>query len=150
MENNIGWWLTKRAFLMPQREAYVDGDGGERLTFAELNARANRTANAFRAAGIEKGERVALLLMNSPEFVELFFALGKIGAVVVPLNWRLVADELEFILKDSGATRLVFDDDFVDTVADLHGRGDKTDVRDWLQVTGGEVALLRHGLPGIP
>ena len=66
MENNIGWWLAKRAFLMPEREAYVDGDGGERLTFAELNARANRTANAFRAAGIEKGERVALLLMNSP------------------------------------------------------------------------------------
>ena len=142
MENNIGWWLTKRAFLMPEREAYVDGDGGERLTFAELNARSNRTANAFRAAGIEKGDRVALLLMNSPEFVELFFALGKIGAVVVPLNWRLVADELEFILKDSGATRLVFDDDFVDTVADLHGRGDKTDVRHWLQVANGEVAYF--------
>ena len=142
MENNIGWWLTKRAFLTPDQEAYVDGHGGERLTFAELNARANRTANAFVEAGIEKGERVALLLMNSPEFVEAFFALGKIGAVVVPLNWRLVPDELEFILKDSGATRLIFDDDFVDTVAELHGRGDKTDVTQWLQVASGDVAYF--------
>ena len=83
MENNIGWWLTKRAFLSPEREAYVgDGTGAgaqerERLTFAELNRRSNRVANAFLEAGVAKGERVALLLMNSPEFVEAFFALGK-------------------------------------------------------------------------
>ena len=141
MDNNIGWWLTKRTFLTPQREAYV-GDDGERLTFDALNHRCNRTANAFLAAGIAKGERVALLLMNSSEFVEAYFALAKIGAVVVPLNWRLVADELEFILKDSGATRLIFDDDFVDTVADLHSRGDKTDIVQWLQVTSGESAYF--------
>ncbi len=142
MDNNIGWWLTKRAFLTPEREAYVDGDGGERLTFAELNARCNQTANAFLAAGVRKGERVGLLLMNSAEFVEAYFALAKIGAVVVPLNWRLVADELEFILKDSGTTRLVFDDDFVDAVADLHARGDKTDISQWLQVTEGDAAYF--------
>ena len=147
MENNIGWWLTKRAFLSPNREAYV-GDVGasasdrERLTFAELNGRCNQVANAFLDAGVAKGDRVGLLLMNSAEFVESYFALGKIGAVVVPLNWRLVADELEFILKDSGATRLIFDDAFVDTVATLHSRGDKTDVKHWLQVTEGEVAFF--------
>ncbi len=133
MENNIGWWLTRRAFLSPEREAYV-GDNGERLTFAEFNARCNQTANAFLDANVQKGERVGLLLMNSAEFVEAYFALGKIGAVVVPLNWRLVADELEFILKDSGTSRLIFDDDFVDTVTDLHARGDQTDIKQWLQV----------------
>ena len=141
MENNIGWWLAKRAFLSPQREAYV-GDDGARLTFAELNERCNRAANAFLDAGVRKGERVALLLMNSPEFVEAYFALAKIGAVVVPLNWRLVADELEFILKDSGAQRLIFDDEFVDTVADLHARGEKTDVNHWLQAGSGETAYF--------
>jgi len=56
--------------------------------------------------------------------------------VVVPLNWRLVADELEFILKDSGTERLIFGDEFTETVADLHSRGDATDVRQWLQVIG--------------
>ena len=86
MENNLGLWLTKRAWLNPTREAYVD-DQGTRLTFVELNDRCNRIANAFRDAGIQKQERVGLLLMNSAEFMEAYFALGKIGAVVVPLNW---------------------------------------------------------------
>ncbi len=141
MKNNIGLWLRKRAFMTPEREAYVDGDTGLRLSFAELDERSNRTASAFLDAGIEKEERVALLLMNSAEFMEAYFALGKIGAVVVPLNWRLVADELEFILKDSGTTRLIFGDEFLDTVTELHGRGDRTDIRHWLHVeTSGEVA----------
>ena len=134
MKNNIGLWLTKRASLSPDREAYVDANTGLRLTFTELNARSNRIANAFLDAGIEKGERVGLLLMNSAEFMEAYFALGKIGAVVVPLNWRLVADELEFILKDSGSKRLIYSEEFIDTVADLHSRGDKTDITQWLQV----------------
>lgn len=134
MQNNIGLFLTKRALLSPNHEAYVDSSTGLRLTFTELNARANRLANAFVDAGVNKGERVGLLLMNSPEFMEAYFALAKIGAVVVPLNWRLVPDELEFILKDSGTTRLIFGEDFMDTVAELNSRGEKTDIRQWLQV----------------
>jgi O-succinylbenzoate-CoA ligase len=136
VENNLGLFLSKRAFLTPNREAYVDSHSDLRLTFAQLNQRSNRLANAFNAAGIEKGERVGLLLMNSAEFMEAYFALAKVGAVVVPLNWRLVADELEFILKDSGTRRLIYDDEFVDTVAELNARGDKTDISHWLQVAG--------------
>ena len=134
MDDNVGWWLAKRAFLTPGREAYVDADG-ERLDFKALNERSNRLANALVAAGVAKGERVALLLMNSVPFVEAFFAIAKIGAVAVPLNWRLVAAELEFILKDSGAAWLVFDDDFTETVAQLHALGSRTDVRHYLHVT---------------
>lgn len=137
MNNNLGLFLYKRAFLSPDVEAYVDSHSDLRLTFAELNERSNRIANALVADGIEKGERVGLLLMNGAEFMEAYFALAKIGAVVVPLNWRLVADELEFILKDSGTRRLIFDGEFAETAADLHSRGDKTDIRQWLQVTGG-------------
>jgi O-succinylbenzoate-CoA ligase len=136
MQNNLGLLLTKRAFLNPGREAYVDSHRDLRLTYRELNERSNRLANALLDAGIEPGERVGLLLMNSAEFMESYFALAKIGAVVVPLNWRLVADELEFILKDSGTRRLIYGDEFMDTVAELHGRGDKTDVAQWLQVAG--------------
>ncbi|MEZ5596395.1 MAG: AMP-binding protein [Pseudomonadales bacterium] len=134
MYDNLGGFLSRRAFLTPQREAYVDSHSGERLTYAQLNARANRLANRLLRAGLEKGERVGLLLMNSAEFMEAYFALGKIGAVVVPLNWRLVADELAFILADSGTTRLIFGHEFLDTVADLHARGEKTAIRHWLQV----------------
>jgi len=138
VENNLGLFLRKRAFLTPYREAYVDSHSELRLTFAELNERSNRVANALLAAGIEQGERVGLLLMNSAEFMETYFALAKIGAVVVPLNWRLVPDELEFILKDSGTRRLIFDSEFAVTVAELHARGDRTDVQQWLQVAGAE------------
>ncbi len=138
MKRNIGQWLTKRALMNPAREAYVDGNLDVRLTFAELNASSNRIANAFVAAGMEKGDRVALLMMNSSEFVEAFFALAKVGAVVVPLNWRLVPDELEFILKDSGATRLIFGEEFLEAVTELYGRGDATDIQHWLQVVDDE------------
>ena len=135
MKNNLGMILAKRSMLSPEAEAYVEGaDTSKRYTFGELNDRCNQIANAYLSAGIQKGDRVAFLLMNSIEFMESYFALAKIGAVVVPLNWRLVPDELEFILKDSGATRLIFDEDFVETVVELHGRGDKTDIRHWLQV----------------
>ena len=148
MKNNLGLFLSKRALLSPDREAYVESDGSLRLTFKELNLRCNQLANAFVEAACEKGERVGLLLMNSSEFMESYYALAKIGAVVVPLNWRLVADELEFILKDSGTSRLIFDNEFVDTVAELHSRGDKTDINQWLQVTNGDVAYFAQSYRG--
>ena len=148
MKNNLGLFLSKRALLSPDREAYVESDGSLRLTFKALNLRCNQLANAFVEAGVEKGERVGLLLMNSSEFMESYYALAKIGAVVVPLNWRLVADELEFILKDSGTSRLIFDNEFVDTVAELHSRGDKTDINQWLQVTSGDVAYFAQSYRG--
>ena len=151
MQNNLGLLLTKRAFLSPGKEAYVDSHSDLRLTFAELNERSNRIANAFREAGVAKGERVALLLMNSAEFMEAYFGLAKIGAVVVPLNWRLVADELEFILKDSGTTRLIFGEEFIDAVAELHSRGERTDIRQWLQVEGAtDIAWFGRELSAVP
>lgn len=134
MENNIGLLVAKRAELSPDTEAYVDADTGLRLTFSELNQRVNRLANCLVDIGTKKSDRVAILLMNSVEFVETFFGTAKIGGIVVPLNWRLVADELEFILKDSGATVLVFGVEFNPLVEELHNRAGKTDIRHWLFV----------------
>ncbi len=125
MENNVGLLLTKRAHLSPDVEAWVDVATSRRFTYTEMNARSNRAANALKKLGVKKGDRIALLMMNSIEFMELFFAIGKIGAVGVPLNWRLVADELCFILKDSGAKTLIYGDDFGEVVDEIHGRGRK-------------------------
>lgn len=135
MKTNIGRWLTRRSLLSPNRDAYVDGLTLDRLSFEELNNRSCQLANAFLSQGVEKEERIALLLGNCAEFIESYFAVAKIGAVAVPLNWRLVPDELEFILKDSGATRLIFDDSFLQAVEDLQARGDKTDIDQWIQVS---------------
>jgi O-succinylbenzoate-CoA ligase len=134
---NIGALLAKRAFLNGDREAYVDSHSGLRLSFEALNTRCNRLANALSGLGIGKGDRVALLMMNSAEFMESYFAVAKVGGVVVPLNWRLVPDELEFILKDSGTRLLIFGEEFVDTVTSLYSREGKTDITEWIQVAEG-------------
>lgn len=136
MQGNIGLFLEKRAFLSPEREAFIDADGG-RLTFAELSVRANQVGNALLQEGVQPGDRVALLLMNSVEFLESFFAIARIGAVVVPLNWRLVADELTFILKDSGTTTLIYGEEFADVVGEIQQRGNDTDLSRWIEVGQG-------------
>ena len=139
MRNNIGLFLTKRAEISPDLEGFVDVAQGNRYSFARLNARSNRIANVLNGLGVKKGDRVALLQMNCVEYLETFFAIAKIAAIAVPLNWRLVPDELEFILKDSGATVLLYGQDFTDSVVELHGRGpDATDVREWICVGGGD------------
>src|SRR6185369_11890340 len=135
MRNNIGLLLTKRAALSPTMDGVVEVERERRFTFPAVNARSNRVADALRGLGVQKGDRVALLLMNGVEFVESFFAIAKIGAIVVPLNWRLVADELAFILGDSGATALIYDHELRAVVTDLQSRGAAaTAVRDWLEV----------------
>jgi O-succinylbenzoate-CoA ligase len=134
MQNNVGLLLSKRAHLSPRLEALVE-PGGRRFSYRELDARSNQIANALAGLGIRKGDRVALLLMNGPEFVESFFGVAKLGAVVVPVNWRLVPDELAFILKDSGSRALIYGGEFAEQVADLQGRGaEGTDIVHWLHV----------------
>ncbi len=114
MKTNIGLLLKKRAEICPNREAFVEFERNRRFTFAQLNARANRVANGLLAKNIRPGDRVATLLKNGIEFVETYFAVAKIGAVMVPVNWRLVAGEIAYILQDSGAKALVYDSDFDD------------------------------------
>jgi len=134
MKHNVGLFLAKRAFRDPHLEAMIEPATGRRFTYREFNERTNRIANALVDLGVGTGERVGVLLMNGVEFLETFFACGKIGAVCVPLNWRLVPDELEFILNDSGTTALVYGSEFAQAASELHSR--KTEIRHWVQVAG--------------
>jgi len=77
MTNNIGELLSRRAALSGPREAYVDSTSGLRLTFEQLNSRCNQIANALVKSGVKPGDRVGLLLMNAPEFLEAYFGLAK-------------------------------------------------------------------------
>lgn len=131
MRSNIGAILSKRAHMNPDNEALFDVWANKRFTYAELNDRTNQVVNALSPL-VKKGDRVALLMMNSHEFISAFFAIAKLGAVVVPLNWRLVPDELEFILKDSGSTVLFYSEEFLASVTELQSRGNKTDVTHWI------------------
>src|SRR5262245_57052821 len=141
MQENIGLFLAKRAELTPRQQGFVQVEAGLRLTWAELNARANRIANALRALGVRPGERVALLLMNGPEMFESYTAVAKLGAIAVPLNWRLVPDELSVLLLDSGAVCLIFAEGFDVQAAELARRGAAgSHVKHWLRA-GDDAAL---------
>lgn len=136
MSQNIGDFLTRRASRDTHLEAIYEPALNRRLTYAELNGRSNQVAHALKALDIGLGDRVGLLLMNESEFIETFFAVAKIGAVNVPLNWRLVADELEFILADAGVNVLVFGEEFTELASELQTREDKTAIQHWIQVHG--------------
>ena len=135
MRANIGLFLTKRAQLGGELEALVELERGRRFRYAELEARSNRIANALAGLGVQKGDRVAVLMMNGVEYLECYFGLAKIGGVLVPLNWRLVPSELEFILNDSGSTALLYDSEFDDTAAAL--RELETPLATWVRVGSG-------------
>ncbi len=77
MQINIGETLSRRTQRMPNREALVETDSGRRFTYSELNARTNRLANGLTKLGVKAGDRVAILLMNSSEFIETFFCGRK-------------------------------------------------------------------------
>ena len=114
MRINVGGLLTKRAFMTPDREALVCE--GVRRTYRQLNDRANRLANTMKALGVEHGDRVGLLALNEPEYFDMYFGLGKIGAILVPINHRLAGPEIQYILSDCGAKVFVFGKEFVPVV----------------------------------
>lgn len=103
---NIGSFPARRALLSPGDLAAVDG--GRRVTFGELNARCNRAARLLLDLGVAPGDRVGVLLPNSLEWLESFFAGARIGAIVVPLNWRLSPEELAVVCADAGVETLIY------------------------------------------
>ena len=115
--------LSHRARLTPDREALLFTDSGERFSYAVLNERSNRAANFLRAkCGIQEGDRVSILAHNSVAYIDLFYGLAKIGAILAPLNWRLVAAELTYIVNDCAPKVLICDPDFVETLTQMQSQ----------------------------
>src|SRR5690349_19029451 len=94
----------------PDAVALVVGD--RTITFAELDARSSQAAQAFRAAGVDFGDRVAFIEKNGAEFFEVIFGLAKLGAVGVPVNWRLAPPEIAHIIGDAQARIVVVGSEF--------------------------------------
>lgn len=112
---NVGDWIRKWSRLLPQKFAIIDGD--RPFTYREVNERCNQMAHFLLEEGVSRGDRVGVLMYNSHEFMELYFALAKIGAICVPLNWRMAPPEIAYIVNDCRPTSLFFHDEFVDTAA---------------------------------
>ncbi len=133
---HAGDLLSKRAHLTPDREALTEMDTGRRYTYAELNERANRLANWMRALGVEKGDRVSILAHNSVEYMDLFYGLAKIGAIFAPLNWRLVAPELAYIVNDCQPKVLICGPTFTEVLGQFRN---EVDVLHYVNLEGADV-----------
>ena len=117
MNLNVPFMLLRNVHENPDKLAVAFGN--KRYTYRAFNERVNRLANVLLKAGVQKGDKVAYLLNNCGEFAEISFALSKIGALSVPLNFRLKGEDIGYNLEHSDSSFLFFGPEFKEIVAGL-------------------------------
>ena len=122
--NTIGDAVRRSSARNPEKEALIFG--GRRWSYAELDAGANRVANALLAKGLEKGDRVAAYGMNSDAYVLLWLGCVRAGLIHVPVNFHLAGDELLYILNQSGSKALFYDPQFEANVEEVRAEAGAT------------------------
>ena len=110
-------FLARAVKLYGPKEALVDG--AKRFTYAQYGGRCYQFAHALKKLGVGKGDRVAILSPNSHHFMEAFYATAAIGAVLVPINYRLIASDFEYIGNHSGAKVFLVDSDLTEVMDSL-------------------------------
>ncbi|MBI1280576.1 MAG: AMP-binding protein [Anaerolineaceae bacterium] len=106
-------WIAFHADRTPDKVALIDQHRGRHFTYAQFNDRSARLATYLREAwGVQTGDRIAILAKNSSDYFEFQFACIKLGAMMLPLNWRLADPELLFILNDAEVKGIVYDSEF--------------------------------------
>lgn len=115
LRNNT--WSTQLTFhALARPEDAAIRFGGETLTWRELDRRVTQLASWLVSRGVSKGSRVALVMGNRPEFLETMYACARVGAIAVPINFRLTAPEIDYILTNSGASVVITESLFSDAV----------------------------------
>ena len=107
---NVGWWVQRWSELHPNKNAIFYKE--KQISYFELQQRANLTSYWLKSLGIKKGDRVAIMLNNCPEFIELYLSCAKLGVIFVPINTRLRIGELKYLLENSSPKLLVFHSTF--------------------------------------
>jgi long-chain acyl-CoA synthetase len=122
---DLGAKLTKNAREFPEKTAIIFKD--RKFSYAELNDRATRFGNGIRSLGLVPRDRVAVILRNRSEYLEIIYGLAKAGVTVVPVNWRFAPEEMRYVIDHSEASAVVVADEFFDKLApvmkDLHRVG---------------------------
>lgn len=117
MSCTIGEMLTGSTHKFPDKIAIICD--GKQATYRELNSRVNQLAHGFLHRGITRNSRVVILMYNSVELVEIYFALAKVGIVGIPLNFRLSGSEISYIIENSNATALIMGEEYESTISQL-------------------------------
>jgi fatty-acyl-CoA synthase len=110
-------FLRRAAKLYSDKTAIVDGQ--RRFTYGDFEERVNRLANSLLAIGVEKGDRVCILSPNSHFFLESYYGCGRIGAIIVPLNYRLAASDHAYIIDHAGVKVVLADYDYTRLVDEI-------------------------------
>ncbi|AII10829.1 O-succinylbenzoate--CoA ligase (plasmid) [Rhodococcus opacus] len=124
----IADWITRRAERAPDHLALIDADSDARVSYLELHQHIADTAAALRTLGVRRGDRVVMVMDNSIEFLTYLFATAALGAVAVPVNFRLAAPEIAYILEDSRPEAVVHSDRLTELTASAVATA-STDVR---------------------
>ena len=125
-------FLRRARRLYPDREAVVDED--LRLTYSEFGKRCDRWSAALQQLGVSKGDRVAYIAPNTHALLKSFYAIPQIGAVLVPINYRLIADDFAYIIEHSGSTMVCVHSDYLEVVE--HIRHQLPGVKHFLALEG--------------
>ncbi|MEM8535810.1 MAG: long-chain fatty acid--CoA ligase [Chloroflexota bacterium] len=120
----IGDWLQRRAQLTPDKIALIDMLNNRRaITYREWNDAATQAAAFLSALGVRKGDRVAILALNCVEYLDIWFACGKLGAILQTLNYRLTPNELYGLIVDATPTVLIYGPEQVEQVQAIRAQG---------------------------
>jgi fatty-acyl-CoA synthase len=138
--------LTPLEFARRARRLYADReavvDGALRLTYGQFFDRCDRWSAALQAFGIQPGDRVAYIAPNTHAQLESFYAVPQIGAVVVPINYRLTADDFAYIINHSGARVVCVHGDYLEMVDSI--RGQLPDVEQFVALEGARDGWLDY------
>jgi fatty-acyl-CoA synthase len=114
MQPDLNWFAVLAHHATRSPEKAITVFEGETTTYGEMARRATALAGGLAQQGVGRGDVVALLSYNSAEFLEVVFAANYLGAIAMPINWRLAAPEVRYILEHSGSRALVCDEHLVD------------------------------------
>jgi len=119
---NIAFWVQRWSELHPDKSAVIFNR--QPISYRQLHRRCRRAAAWLQSTGIEKGDRVAVMAFNCPEFLDLYIACARLGAIFVPVNFRLSAPEVDYLIQHCDPKLFVFDKAFAELAArlDFNGR----------------------------
>lgn len=127
-------WLRKRSQLSPEKVALIDQATGRRVSYRAWDQQVQRLALYLQQSlGVRKGDRVAILAMNCIEYLDVFFACGRIGAILQNLNWRLQVRELDGLLAECEPVALIYGEDFAESVRVLQEK--RAEIGEWVALT---------------
>ncbi|PKO58335.1 MAG: hypothetical protein CVU24_17335, partial [Betaproteobacteria bacterium HGW-Betaproteobacteria-18] len=113
----IGEIPSRNARKSPDREALIFGD--QRITWRQLDEVSNRLGNALLSRGVKQGDKVAILMRNRQEIIATYFAVAKLGAVSVPINFRLAPREIAHMIANSDSKIVILEGFFLETIGKI-------------------------------